>query len=113
MDELREFFSRIKLVRMRTPNILKVILTIVIVLCMVVLIGLKISVHQLNQQTEKLQEEAVGLGHANSDLQEQIDELGSVQSVIDIAREELGLVEPGSIVYETGPAPETEPSEGN
>ena len=113
MDELREFFSRIRLVRMRTPNILKVILTIVIVLCMVVLIGLKVSVYQLNQKTEKLQEEAVGLGHTNADLQEQIDELGSVQSVIDIAREELGLVEPGSIVYEAGPAPETEPSEGN
>ncbi len=113
MDELREFFSRIKLVRMRTPNLLKVILTVVIVLCMFVLIGLKVSVNQMNQRTENLQEEAAELGSANGDLQEKIDELGSVQSVIDIAREELGLVESGSIVFETGPAPETEPSEGN
>ena len=113
MDELKEFLSRIKLVRRRTPNLLKVILTVVIVLCMFVLISLKVSVNQMNQRIQQLQEDATQIGHANSDLEEKIDALGSIQSVIDIAREELGLVEPGSIVYETGPAPETETSEGN
>ena len=112
MDELREFFSRIQLVRRRTPNLLKVILTIVIVLCMFVLIGLRVSVYQMNLKTNQLQEESAELGHANSDLQEKIDELGSVQSVIDIAREELDLVEPGSIVFETKPS-ETQTSQGN
>lgn len=113
MDEIREFFSRIKLVRMRTPNLLKVILTVVIVLCMCVLIGLRISVNNLNNQTADLLEEAAELGHENSDLQEKMDEVGSVQGVVDIARDELGLVEPGTVIFETGPAPETEPSEGN
>jgi len=111
MDELKEFFSRIKLVRMRTPNLVKVIVTVVIVLCMVALIGLRVCITNLENRTEALREEAVALDQANEALEEKIDGIGSVQSVIDIAREILGLVEPGTVIYETGPAPEA--SEGN
>jgi cell division protein FtsB len=113
MDEIREFFSRIKLVRMRTPNLVKVIVTIVIVLCMVALIGLRICVTDLENRTANLRDEAAALDQANNELEEKIDEIGSVQSVVDIAQEELGLVAPGTVIFETGPAPETESSEGN
>ena len=113
MDELKDFFSRIKLVRMRTPNLVKVILTVVIVLCMVALIGLRIWVVNLQNRTEDLRNDAAALEQANEELEEKIDEIGSVQSVIDIARDELGLVEPGTVIYETGTAPATDPSEAN
>ena len=36
----------------------------------------------------------------NQELQDKIDDLGSVQSVQDIAREELGLVDPDTIVIQ-------------
>ncbi len=113
MDEIKEFFSRIKLVRMRTPNLVKVVLTIVIVLCMVALISLRIFVTDLNNRTQELRDDAAALDNANSELEEKIDQIGSVQSVIDIAQEELGLVAPGTVIFETGPAPETESTEGN
>ncbi len=113
MDEIREFFSRIKLVRMRTPNMVKVALVVAIVLCMGVLIGLRVSTQALNERTGTLREEAVGLDQANQDLEEKKDALGTIQSVIDIAREKLGLVEPGTVIFETGPAPATESSEAN
>jgi len=113
MDEIKDFFSRIKLVRMRTPNLVKIVLILVIVLCTVTLIGLRLGIADLNNRTNDLRDDAAALGNANEDLKEKIDDLGSVQSVIDIARDELGLVEPGTIIFETGPAPATESSEGN
>ncbi len=113
MDELKEFFSRITVVRMRTPNLVKVALTLVIVLCMVVLIGLRISTAHLEAKTDALHDEAAKLDHANSALNEKIDDIGSIQSVVDIARDELGLVEPGTVIFETVPTPSTESSEGN
>lgn len=113
MDELREFFSRIKLVRMRTPNLVKIVLIIVIVLCMGVLITLRLGVMDLKHRTENLRDEASVLDDANAALDEKIQDVDSIQSVVDIARDELGLVEPGTIIFETGPAPATESSEGN
>ena len=113
MDEIKELFSRIKLVRMRTPNIVKIALSILIVLSMVVLIGLRIETNILKQETKNLRDEAAALGRENSELDEKIDALDTIQSVIDIAKEELGLVEPGTVIFETGPAPATESSEGN
>ena len=113
MDELREFFSRIKLVPMRTPNLVKVALTLVIVLCMVVLITLRIATNDLNSRTEQLHGEAAALDHANQELTEKIGALGSIQSVIDIAREKLGLVEPGTVFFETLPPESTGNQEAN
>lgn len=113
MDEIREFFSRIKLVRMRTPNLVKVILILVIVFCMLSLIGLRIATADLKNRTESLTDEAAALSSANDELEGKIADKGTLQSVIDIAREILGLVEPGTVIIETGPAPAADSSEGN
>ena len=113
MDEIKKLFSRIRLVRMRTPNLVKIALTIVIVACMCVLIGLRIAVIEVEKHNEALHSEAAELENANSELDKKIDALGTIQSVIDIAREELGLVEPGTVFFETVPASATQSSEGN
>ena len=36
-------------------------------------------------------------------LEQKIDELGTTKSVVEIAEEELGLVQPGAVVIETEP----------
>ena len=113
MDELKEFFSRIKLVRMRTPNMAKVAIILVIVLCMGALIGLRLAVNDLKSRTADLKNDAAQLIGENEEMDEKIDQVGSIQSVVDIAKEELGLVEPGTVIFETGPAPATESEEGN
>ena len=113
MDELKEFISRIKLVRMRTPNIAKVAIILVIVLCMGALIGLRLAINDLKGRTADRKNDAAQLIGENQELDEKIDQVGSIQSVVDIAKEELGLVEPGTVIFETGPAPATESAEGN
>ena len=56
------------------------------------------------ERTQAQKEAAAALEQENADLQEKIDKVDSVEGVRDIAREELGLVDPDTIVIQ----PETE-----
>ena len=49
---------------------------------------------------EELAAQAAELEQDKSDLNTQIDQLGSVQSVLDIAEQELGLVNPDTVIFE-------------
>ena len=50
-----------------------------------------------------LRDEAAALEHQNSELEEKIGELGSVKSVEDIARSELGLADPNTLILDLQP----------
>ena len=80
MDELKEFFSRIKLVRMRTPNMAKIAIILVIVLCMGALIGLRLAITDLTDRTEDLKNDAAHLIGENEEMDEKIDQVGSIQT---------------------------------
>ena len=81
-------------------NILKIILIVLIVFSMVALAALGWVHKGILSQIGELKEEASGLEHANSELEQKLDELGSVQSIQDIAEDELGLVDPDTIVID-------------
>ena len=100
MKELKEFLRRIKLVRQRSSNLSKIVVIITIVLCTVSLITLRLSMNKIEDHTRDLRNQASALEEENADLKEKIDQLGSVQSVMDIAREELGLVNPDAVLLE-------------
>jgi cell division protein FtsB len=103
MAKLKEYFNRIRFVYRRTSNITKVIVIVAIVLCMTTLIALRFSMAALENRTEDLRRRAGMLEEANSALEQKIDELGSVKSVVEIAEEELGLVQPDAVVIQTEP----------
>lgn len=103
MANLKEYLSRIRIVYRRTSNITKVIVIVAIVLCMTTLIALRFSMTALENRTEDLRRRAGMLEEANSALEQKIDELGSVKSVVEIAEEELGLVQPSAVVIQTEP----------
>ena len=90
-----------------------VAIILVIVLCMGALIGLRLAINDLKDRTADLKNDAAHLIGENEEMDEKIDQVGSIQSVVDIAKEELGLVEPCTVIFETGPAPATESAEGN
>ena len=99
MAELKEFLSRIKFVYRRTSNITKLIVTVAIILCMTTLIALRFST-ALENRIEDLRNKAGMLEEENSELEQKIDELGSVKSVVEIAEEELGLVDPDTVLID-------------
>ncbi len=83
-----------------TSNILKIILTVLILFSIVALIALRWVHNGILTQIDDLKEEASELEHANDELEEKTQELGSVQSIEDIAQEELGLVDPDTILID-------------
>lgn len=81
-------------------NILKIILIVLIVFSVVALAALRWVHNGIVTQTDELKQEASGLEYANSELEQKMEELGSVQSIQDIAKEELGLVDPDTILID-------------
>ena len=81
-------------------NILKIILILLILFSIVALVALRWVHDGILTQIDELKEEASGLEHANAELDRKTEELGSVQSIQDIAKEELGLVDPDTIIID-------------
>ena len=81
-------------------NILKILLIVLIVFSIVALIALRWVHNGILDQIADLKDEASGLEYANEELERKTEELGSVQSIQDIAREELGLVDPDTVIID-------------
>ena len=81
-------------------NILKIILIILILFSIVALISLRWVHNGILSQIGELKDEASELEHANQVLEQKTEDLGSVQSIQDIANEELGLVDPDTILID-------------
>ena len=103
MAQIREFLSRIRLTYRRTNNLTKIAVAVAIVLCMATLITLRLSTTSLLNRTEDLRQQAGVLENDNRELNEKISELGSQKSTVEIAEEELGLVQPGAVQIQTEP----------
>ena len=81
-------------------NILKILLILLILFSIVALISLRWVHTGILNQIDALKEEASGLEYANEVLEQKTEELGSVQSIQEIAKEELGLVDPDTILID-------------
>jgi len=81
-------------------NILKILLIVLILFSIVAMIALRWVHNGILTEIRDLKKEASGLEHANQELQRKTDEIGSVQSIQDIAQEELGLVDPDTILID-------------
>lgn len=92
--------TRRRLVMRSSSTALKIMMAVLIVFSMAALTALAWVRGSIRGQVEDLRQEAAALEQENRELQEKIDGLGSVQSVQDIAREELGLVDPNTIVIQ-------------
>lgn len=93
-------FSRIKLVYKRGNSVIKLVLLCTIVLSTITIVALSLALQDAKAQASNLQEQAAQLEQENQKLEEQIDGLGSVGSVEDIAQNELGLVNPDTVIIQ-------------
>ena len=100
MAERKNPFRNMKLVFRPASPALKVAVIVLIVCSMAALIALTWVRMNILERTEQLREEAAGLESENAELEDKIADYGSVQSIIDIAREELGLVDPDTVILD-------------
>ena len=100
MAKIKEKLKLIKLRLRPSPRSTKIMLIVAILFAMTALIALRMAITDLNNREEDLRKKAAVLEQDNKDLQENIGILGSVQSIIQIARDELGLVDPNTVILE-------------
>ena len=100
MTKIRSFLSRFQLQYRRTSTLNKVVIAAAIVLSSLTLLSLRL-VRQENEQTlTDLRQQAAALDQRNDELREDIDALGTTDSIREIAQQELGLVDPDTIIIE-------------
>ena len=83
-----------------SPVALKVALIVLILFSTAALVALRWVHNGIREQTEKLRTEAAAVEYANQILEQKQEALGSIQGIQDIAREELGLVDPDTVVID-------------
>ena len=83
-----------------SSNLLKTVVAVLIVFSMAALLALGWMHSGLRERTQAQKDAAAALEQENRDLQEKIDNVDTVQGVQDIAREEMGLVDPNTIVIQ-------------
>ena len=103
MSKLEKFFSKFQLVKLRSRKITIIMLIVAIVLTTGALTALHLFKSQLQNRTDALREEAARLEMENAALQEDIDQVGSIQSIVEIAEKELDLVQPDAVFYQAEP----------
>ena len=86
----------------KTSPLVKAVILVAVVLCTVVLVTLHASIEQSRNQYEAMRQQAAVLEEDNQTILQQIDDIGSLESVIRIAMEKLGLVLPDTTIFETG-----------
>lgn len=101
MTKIQDLLNNYRLVQQPAPPLLKAVVTATLALCTVTLIALRITENQHLQKLQLLTAQAAALQQENEDLAERIDALGTVASYRQIAAEQLGLVDPDTIVIES------------
>ena len=97
---MKQTKPKLRLVMRSGSTALKIVMVVLIVFSMAALAALAWVRGSIRSQVEDLRQEAAALEQENRELQEKIDALGSVQSVQDIAQEELGLVNPDTVLIQ-------------
>ena len=100
MTRFRKFLSSIKLVCRKTSTLTKIVVLTALVLSMAALLMLHGAIDATRKDTEELRQQAIALEQEHNQLEQYEKEKGTIQEVIRIAMERLGLVKPDSVVIQ-------------
>ena len=100
MADLEKFLSKFQLVKRRSGKLTIIVVVTAIVLSMGALTALHLSMNELKNRTEDLRDKAAQLEAENAELLEDIEQVDSIHGIVEIAEEELGLVQPDTVFYQ-------------
>ena len=100
MAERKIKIGKVQIVFFKSSTQVLTALAVVILLNAAALGTLSLVEHRMIRQTEDLRAQAAQIEYENSLLKQYTDELGSAKSVERIAREELGMVSPDTVLIE-------------
>ena len=100
MEKIHSFLSRFQLQYRRTSTLNKVVIAAAVVLSSITLLSLRLVQWEAEEKLADLRQQAAALEQNNNELRQDIAELGTADSIREIAQEELGLVDPDTIIFE-------------
>lgn len=100
MEEKRNPLKHIKVEVRPASNLLKIVVIVLIVFSIGTLVALRWVHNGILAETDRLKDEAAHIEQENQELIEKKENIGSVEGIKDAAREELGLVDPGTILID-------------
>ena len=100
MAERAHPFRNIRFIVRPGPRKLKFLLAALILVCVLALVALSVVQNRIQQQTQAALDQAAALEQENAELTEKKENLGSSSSIKEIAKEELGLVDPDTIILD-------------
>ena len=100
MADRKNPFRNIRFIVRPAPRKLKIIVAALILVCAAALAALGIVHNHIQQKTQSVLDQAAVLEQENKELIEKKEALGTSSSIRDIAREELDLVDPDTIIIE-------------
>lgn len=100
MAERSTLFRNIRFIVRPSPRKLKILFLALILACTAALIALGVVRGRIQQQTQAVLDQAAALEQENKDLAEKTDKLGTNSSIKEIAQDELGLVDPDTIIID-------------
>lgn len=99
MAKKSNIFSRVRLVCRRSSPLTKCVVLTAVVLSTIALLTLRGAILDTKEKEAELRNEAAALEQENKSLLERIAELGTVQSIKDLAGKLLGLVDPDTVIF--------------
>ena len=103
MAKFKEMINNVQFVRRRSGKWTIIAIIIAIVLSTSALTALHLSMNYLKNRTDDLRNQAAQLEAENEQLLEDIAQVDSIQGIVGIAEEELGLVQPDAVFYSEEP----------
>jgi cell division protein FtsL len=100
MEEKKNPLKNVKVVVRPSPAALKVLLILVIAFSMAALLTLRLVHNGIQEEIENLKDEAAEFEYANSELDQRLEDPDSIENVQNIAREELGMVDPNTVLID-------------
>ena len=100
MEEKKNPLKNVKVVARPSPAALKVLLILVILFSMAALLTLRLVHNGIQEEIANLKDEAAEFEYANSELDKRLEDPQSVENIQNIAREELGMVDPDTILID-------------
>ena len=98
MAERKNPFRNIRVILRPGTKKLKIALVLLILVCAAALVALGVVRGRIEARTQALLDQAAALEQDNADLKEKTDQLGTSSIIKEIAREELGLVDPDTVL---------------
>lgn len=81
-----------------SPRKLKIILILLILASLVTLATIGVVYRHIESRAQAALDQAAELEHENAELTDRIGSIDSASTIRDIAREELGLVDPNTVI---------------